>query len=92
MKKLIDNLFNKKIAIHFLIVIGFIFFSLSYFYPLLSGKIPLQSDINQYTGMSRQLNEFRSVGEEIYWIENGGEFIDGYFYKFEDAEKVFWEE
>ena len=30
------------------------------------------------------------INHEIYWIEVSGEFIDGYFYNFEDAEKVFW--
>lgn len=70
MKRLIRQLFNQNNAIHFLVVIGFALFSVSFFYPLLSGKQLVQSDIRQYTGMSRQMQEFRAEGEEIYWIDN----------------------
>ena len=41
-------------------------------------------------GVNRQILKY--IDHEIYWIELVGEFMDGYFYKFEDAEKVFWEE
>ncbi len=70
MKRLIRQLFNQNNAIHFLVVIGFALFSVSFFYPLLSGKQLVQSDIRQYTGMSRQMQEYRAEGEEIYWIDN----------------------
>ena len=70
MKKSIKQFFNKTNAIHFLVLTGFILFSVSFFYPVLSGKQLIQSDIQQYSGMSRQVEEYRSEGEEIYWIDN----------------------
>ena len=70
MKKSIKQFFNKTNAIHFLVLTGFILFSVSFFYPVLSGKKLIQSDIQQYSGMSRQIQEHREDGEEIYWIDN----------------------
>lgn len=56
---------------HVLIVLGLALVSLLFYYPLLSGKRLLQSDIQQYEGMSRQLQEHReSTGQETYWIDN----------------------
>jgi hypothetical protein len=38
---------------------------------VISGKKLIQSDIQQYTGMARQAQEFREKNnEEIYWIDN----------------------
>ena len=52
-------------------VLGFALVALLFYYPLLSGKTLLQSDIRQYQGMSRQLQEHReATGEETYWIDN----------------------
>ncbi|MCY3998879.1 MAG: hypothetical protein OXC92_05485 [Flavobacteriaceae bacterium] len=56
---------------HLLIVGGFALVSLLFYYPLLQGKTPFQSDISQYKGMSRQLVEYRqNYQSETYWIDN----------------------
>jgi len=53
---------------HLLVILGFIFVSLAYFYPVLQGKKIYQSDIVQYTGMAKEQNDFRAkTGEEPYW-------------------------
>ena len=70
MKKSIKQFFNKTNTIHFFVLTGFVLFSVSFFYPVLSGKKLIQSDIQQYSGMSRQIQEYREDGEEIYWIDN----------------------
>ncbi|MGB2171566.1 MAG: YfhO family protein [Flavobacteriaceae bacterium] len=71
MKKLIEFLSAKKIAIHSLVLLGFALVSLVFFYPLLQGKKLLQSDIQQYKGMARELIDHReATGEELYWIDN----------------------
>ena len=71
MKKLIEQVFNTQILKHLLLISGFGLFSVLFFYPVLSGKKLIQSDIRQYTGMSRQIQEYRqNNGEEIYWIDN----------------------
>lgn len=71
MRKLIRSSFFKNVIPHFIITLIFVIISLIFYYPLLSGKKLVQSDIVQYKGMSKQLNDFRnSNGEETYWIEN----------------------
>ena len=71
MKKLINSLCLKAILIHLGILLGFVLVSLGFFYPLLQGQKLMQSDTQQYLGMSRQLQENRSTkGEELYWIDN----------------------
>jgi len=66
MKRLINTSFS-----HVIIVLGLALVSLLFYYPLLSGKTLIQSDIRQYEGMTRQLQEHReSTGEETYWIDN----------------------
>ncbi len=56
---------------HLLIMGGFAFVSLLFYYPLLQGKTPFQSDISQYKGMSRQLTEYRqNYQSETYWVDN----------------------
>ena len=56
---------------HVVITFGFALLAIVFYYPLLSGKTLLQSDIRQYDGMSRQLKEFRiNTGKETYWIDN----------------------
>ena len=56
---------------HAIIIFCFVCFSLLFYYPLLSGKKLLQSDIRQYEGMSRQLKEYRKKTDtETYWIDN----------------------
>ena len=71
MRKLIRSSFFKNVIPHFIITLIFVIISLIFYYPLLSGKKLVQSDIVQYKGMSKQLNDFRDFnGEETYWIDN----------------------
>ena len=71
MKNWIDSFLKSKGPFHLLIILGFTMVSLLFYYPLLSGKIQLQSDIRQYEGMSRQLKDYRAeTGKETYWIDN----------------------
>ena len=49
----------------------FALLSLAYFYPLLSGKVIVQSDIQQFQGMQRQVVDHRAdYDEEPYWADN----------------------
>lgn len=70
MKKLIDQVFNNQTLKHLALILGFGLFSVLFFHPVLSGKKLIQSDIRQYSGMSRQIQEYRENNEEIYWIDN----------------------
>lgn len=61
----------KNYVPHILAIFGFIVIALAYFYPVLSGKQIMQTDIVQYTGMAKELNDFRaSHNEETYWVNN----------------------
>lgn len=56
---------------HILVAAFFVLISLAYFYPVLSGKALVQSDIVQFKGMQRQILEHRAAfDEEPYWIDN----------------------
>lgn len=56
---------------HALAILGFIFVSLIYFYPVLQGKQIFQSDIAQYTGMAKEQNDFRAAEHaEPYWTNS----------------------
>ncbi len=56
---------------HVLVMLLFAGISLMYFYPVLSGKVLVQSDIVQFKGMQRQVLEHRTAfDEEPYWIDN----------------------
>lgn len=56
---------------HILVTLLFVVVSVAYFYPVLSGKALVQSDIVQYKGMQRQIVEHReNYDEEPYWIDN----------------------
>lgn len=71
MKKWNKNVLPSTILYHAGVVLGFALVALLFYYPLLSGKTLLQSDIRQYQGMYRQLQEHReATGEETYWIDN----------------------
>lgn len=71
MKKLISLDWKSLFRIHLPISVGLALLSLLFYYPLLSGKVLVQSDIRQYEGMSRQLKEHRvETGQETYWIDN----------------------
>lgn len=61
----------QKFYPHALVLLGFIFISLIYFYPVLQGKQISQSDIAQYTGMAKEQNDFRaSDHQEPYWTNS----------------------
>ena len=61
----------KNIIPHILSVVFFAVLSMMYFYPLLSGKVIVQSDIQQFHGMQRQVVEHRADhDEEPYWADN----------------------
>ena len=71
MKILNKDLIRYFLLPHGLIILVFGFLSLAFYYPLLEGKILIQSDIRQYEGMSRELNDYRTeTREETYWINN----------------------
>ena len=72
MKKLIESISWKTLYSHSFVVLLLAFIALLYFNPLLSGKVLLQSDIQQYKGMSRQMKEARDASPpvETYWIDN----------------------
>ena len=56
---------------HALAILGFVFVSLIYFYPVLQGKKIFQSDIVQYTGMAKEQNDFRAAEHsEPYWTNS----------------------
>lgn len=56
---------------HVLVTVFFAIISLAYFYPVLTGKSLVQSDIVQFKGMQRQILEHRAAfDEEPYWIDN----------------------
>ena len=67
MKKLIRGFYP-----HGIVIFCFALCAQFFYYPTLSGKKLLQSDIVQYSGMSRQLKEYRSQNnnQETYWIDN----------------------
>lgn len=56
---------------HALAILGFVFVSVLYFYPVLQGKQIFQSDIVQYTGMAKEQNDFRATDHiEPYWTNS----------------------
>jgi hypothetical protein len=60
-----------RILPQLLAVAGFVVVALIYFYPVLQGKQLYQNDIAQYTGMAKEMNDFRKdTGEEPYWTNN----------------------
>ena len=62
----------KKILPHIIVLIGFVVLSMAVFYPLLQGKKLFQSDIVQYAGMAKELQDYRAeTGEETYWTNSG---------------------
>ena len=71
MRRLIKGYLNRNLVIDVLIICSFCIISLIYFNPLLSGKKIKQSDIDQFSGMSRQIVEHRdNFDEEPYWLDN----------------------
>ena len=71
MRRLIKGYLNRRLIVDILIIFSFCIISLIYFNPLLSGKKIKQSDIDQFSGMSRQIVEHRdNFDEEPYWLDN----------------------
>ena len=60
-----------NIAKHITVIIFFIITSVLFFSPVLKGKKILQNDIVQYSGMSKELKDYRLKYEkETYWVNN----------------------
>ncbi|AOW21930.1 YfhO family protein [Urechidicola croceus] len=58
----------KKIVPYLIALAIFIFASLAYFSPVLKGKKIQQSDITQFIGSSKEINDFRKENDaEPYW-------------------------
>ena len=56
---------------HFICVAILGVISVVYFYPILSGKSIQQSDISQFSGMSKQIVDHREeFNEEPFWLDN----------------------
>lgn len=63
--------FFRNIIPHIICVFFLLMLSLAYFYPVLLGKGLEQSDISQFTGMSKQIVDHReNFNEEPYWLDN----------------------
>jgi len=63
--------FFKNIVPHVLCIIFLASLSITYFYPVLSNKAISQSDISQFSGMSKQIVDHRiEFDEEPYWLDN----------------------
>ncbi len=64
------QLYFKKFLPHLVVLVLFIVTSLIYFSPVLQGKKIFQSDIVQYSGMAKQLKDYReATGKETYWTD-----------------------
>ncbi|NJB82583.1 YfhO family protein [Wenyingzhuangia aestuarii] len=60
----------KQIAVYIGVLVTFCVVALFYFKPVLSGDKLFQSDIAQFRGMSKELNDFREQkGEEAFWTD-----------------------
>ena len=60
-----------NIAKHITVIIFFIITAVLFFSPVLKGKKILQNDIVQYSGMSKELKDYRLKYEkETYWVNN----------------------
>ncbi len=56
---------------HILALLGFVCFSVFYFYPVLQGKKLFQSDIVQYTGMAKEKLDYNADNHtELYWTNS----------------------
>ena len=68
---MIKNLLKYNFLKHFFVTIIFIVTSVLFFSPIIEGKKILQNDIIQYTGMSKELKDFRKQNNaETYWVNN----------------------
>ena len=58
----------KKIYPYIIAVVIFVIASLAYFHPVLKGQKISQSDITQFQGMVKEINDFRAdKNTEPYW-------------------------
>lgn len=58
----------QPLLIHGAILVGFLVILFLYFSPVLKGEVLLQGDILQYTGMSKEVVDYRAdTGEEALW-------------------------
>ena len=58
----------KKIIPFAISILIFVFAAIIYFYPVLKGQKITQSDITQFTGMSKEIQDFRAdKNTEPYW-------------------------
>jgi hypothetical protein len=61
----------KKFLPHVVSMAVFAIAALLYFHPVLKGEKMSQSDIRQYIGMAKEVNDFKAeTGEEPYWAES----------------------
>lgn len=61
----------KSFLPHLAAIFGFVIMAIIYFYPVLSGEQIYQSDIEQYTGMAKEQNDFRAEFDaEPYWTNS----------------------
>jgi len=61
----------KDYLTHLVCVLILTLISVTYFYPVLSNKSIQQSDISQFSGMSKQIVDHReNFNEEPYWLDN----------------------
>ena len=61
----------KNYLTHLVCILVLVLISVTYFYPVLSGKSIQQSDISQFKGMSKQIVDHRKeFNEEPYWLDN----------------------
>ena len=61
----------RNIVPHLICIVFLALLSLAYFYPVLLNKGIEQSDISQFTGMSKQIVDHREeFNEEPYWLDN----------------------
>lgn len=68
------NLISSKLK-HLIPLIAFLVLASIYFGPLFTGKVLVQSDNVQLTGVSKELSEYREKGDPVTW--NNKEFSGG---------------
>jgi len=92
MNKKIDNINLRYFFRHGLAILIFAIISILYFFPLLEGKKILQNDIVQYSGMSKELKDYRlENSSETYWTNSafsgmptyqlGAKYVNNYIKK-----------
>lgn len=71
MNKKTNNISLRCLFRHGLALLIFAIISILYFFPLLEGKKILQNDIVQYSGMSKELRDYRlENSSETYWTNS----------------------